>query len=169
MRVDFYILNTTDKQAELHFACRLAEKALSQDTTVYIHTHSEQDAEQLDDLLWSFSETSFIPHAIVGHPLVDDDVKVLIGFGEQRSPAGLLIKLAPLEHENNQYPRIAEIVSQDKNSLQASRKAYRHYQQAGFSVHHHNSPTKKNNNRPNLKLIKTDNHFKDNIEIKDHG
>ncbi|OAJ34841.1 DNA polymerase III subunit chi [Piscirickettsia salmonis] len=145
MRVDFYILNTPSKQAQYHFACRLAEKAVSQNTTVYIHTHSQADAEQLDDLLWSFNDTSFVPHAIVGHPMADEDVKVLIGFGEQHSPAGLLIKLAALKHENHLYSRIAEIVSQDKKSLQASRQAYRHYQQAGFTVHHHNSPSTNKN------------------------
>ena len=62
-RVDFYILAQPDERERQLLACKLAEKAWRPDHSVYIHTRDPADAEHLYDLLWTFRDGSFVPHA----------------------------------------------------------------------------------------------------------
>jgi DNA polymerase-3 subunit chi len=62
-RVDFYILPPGDERQRLVFACRLTEKAYRQGLTVYLRAGDETTASQLDQLLWTFRQGSFVPHA----------------------------------------------------------------------------------------------------------
>jgi len=61
-RIDFYVLAAPGASSRLHFACRLTEKAYGMDTNVYAHTSSPGQADQLDQLLWTFRDGSFVPH-----------------------------------------------------------------------------------------------------------
>ncbi len=69
-RVDFYVLQRADERSRHTLACKLAEKAYRLDNSVYIHAKTHQDAEHLNELLWTFRDGSFVPHALSG---VDDD------------------------------------------------------------------------------------------------
>src|SRR5882672_4387346 len=61
-RVDFYVLEGSEPRPRLVYACRLAEKAFLLEQRVSILTDSAEDAQQLDDLLWTFRDRSFVPH-----------------------------------------------------------------------------------------------------------
>lgn len=63
-RVDFYVLAGPKPAARLRFACRLAEKAYRLDHRVHLQTGSAAEAEQLDELLWTFRQGSFVPHEL---------------------------------------------------------------------------------------------------------
>ena len=95
-RVDFYILPDRAANSRPLLACRLAEKAYRLGHRVYIHVESAQQAQYLDDLLWSFRQGSFIPHGITP-PQPGDDTPVLIGW--QDAPAGATEVLINLSHE----------------------------------------------------------------------
>src|SRR5688572_11838026 len=60
-RVDFYVLSADAPDARLRYACRLAERAVEQGCQVYIQT---PDVQRLDDMLWTFSDGSFLPHEV---------------------------------------------------------------------------------------------------------
>ena len=133
MRVDFYILHTPDPTGRLQFACRLTEKAYGLDNTVYAHTATDTDAEQLDDLLWTFRQGSFIPHARVGNAAADGSAPVRIGTPSDSEREGdLLINLA---HEVPEFAagfaRVAEIVGGDDASVQAGRARFKQYRDQG--------------------------------------
>ena len=79
-RVDFYVLPDTADGARLEFACRIAEKAYTQAHRVYVHAASAAEAARLDELLWTFRDTSFVPHALAGAGISAADAPpVLIG------------------------------------------------------------------------------------------
>src|SRR5579863_3164613 len=63
-RVDFYVLKSAAAKQRWTFACRLIEKAYLRDLRVVIVNETLADAKQLDELLWTFNERSFIPHMI---------------------------------------------------------------------------------------------------------
>ena len=81
-QADFYIMKEAEDEQRFLIACRLTEKAMAQGLKVYIHTASEQSAQDMDDLLWSFKPESFIPHTIVGleDDMEDEEIPVLIGY-----------------------------------------------------------------------------------------
>jgi len=137
-RVDFYILPGRQAGSRSLLGCRLAEKAYGLGHTVYIHTASPEQAQHLDELLWTFRQGSFVPHAL--HPDADNEVPpVLIGW--QPDPlvnATLLINLseeAPAFLER--FERVAELVDQDEKTLDTSRDKFRRYRTQGCELHTH--------------------------------
>ena len=136
-RVDFYIL-TADESSRDRFACALTGKALCQGRQVYIHTGSRESALLLDDLLWTFRDISFIPHA-----LADDKAggngPVCIGWdGDSPVSGDVLINLGTdIPASAADFSRVMEIVVTDAASRQQSRDRYRRYRELGFELHSH--------------------------------
>src|SRR5580704_7975288 len=65
-RIDFYIIEEANPSARLRLACRLIEKAYKNKHRVYVHADSKAQAHQLDELLWTYREDSFLPHNLYG-------------------------------------------------------------------------------------------------------
>ena len=141
-QVDFYILKQAEEQERLFFACRLTEKAIHQGLKIYIHTDSEQVAQEMDDLLWSFKPDSFIPHAILGiddELTEDEDIPVFIGCGSDSGKnTGLLINLSQsIPDFYTNFSRIAEIVANSDDAKGRSREHWNTYKEKGFELKHH--------------------------------
>ncbi len=140
-QADFYIMKEAEDEQRFLIACRLTEKAMAQGLKVYIHTASEQSAQYMDDMLWSFKPESFIPHTIVGleDDMEDEEIPVLIGYEGNASTKGqLLINLCdkvPDGHEN--FDRIAEIVPNREEAKTTSREHWNTYKTLGFELKHH--------------------------------
>ncbi len=81
-QVDFYLLGAADRRARLTTACRLAEKACDQGLRVAVRTASPSETAELDELMWTYSDRSFVPHAVwPAEPAVADHTPVLIASG----------------------------------------------------------------------------------------
>ena len=138
MRVDFYILSATSENERLKFACRLTEKAYSLDNTVYAHTASPAEAEQLDAMLWTFRDGSFVPHQLLTTD-AERRAPVSVGSGNQHESTGdLLINLASAPPAfAGGFGRIAEIVAGDETSRQAGRERFKYYRDMGVTPETH--------------------------------
>lgn len=137
-KVDFYVLGTSGDRARQHFACRLAEKAYRLDNTIHIRTIDQRAAEQLDELLWTFRDGSFVPHELsVGGS--EPQSPITIGHGDSpRQKTDLLINLSneiPAGYDS--FPRVAEIVTSDDETRQQSRKRYARYRESGHTLETH--------------------------------
>lgn len=135
MVVDFYVLNeNSGQQQSLAFACQLIEKAYLQQQTVYVHTSSAEDAERIDNLLWTFKDDSFIPHALyqANDP---SPPAVQIGHGEALVKANILVNLCnKIPAFYQQYPRIIEIVFNDPIVQQLARERYKQYREQQYEI-----------------------------------
>lgn len=135
-KVDFYILDSALPGDALQYCCRLAEKALKNGMGIYIHCRSEQQTQELDKLLWSFSAESFVPHALksAGTP-----TRVVIGHDAAAPEAAeLLINLAPeIPDFFSRFQRVGEIVCREESWLQPSRSRYRFYKDRGYPLKTH--------------------------------
>src|SRR6188768_465855 len=79
-RVDFYVLSDDAPDDKLRVACRLIEKAFDSGARVYAHAASLSEAQRLDELLWTFSDRTFIPHEVTDNGTASHErVMVLIG------------------------------------------------------------------------------------------
>lgn len=133
-RVDFYILASTGQNSRLQFACRLTEKAYSQKHQIYAHTTSADEARELDELLWTFRQGSFVPHQLVTESM-DVRTPVRIGSPECADDAGeLLINLGPEAPKfAGNFARVAEIVDSSEASREAGRARFRQYKAMGYA------------------------------------
>ena len=138
IRIDFYLLEEGGPEARWLLACRLLEKAYARNHQVFVNCNHQEDAENLDELLWTFKDVSFIPHNLQGEG-PEPPPPVQIGFGkEPRGFHDLLMNLADnIPHYYQRFQRVIEIVSADEVSKEISRRHYRDYKGQGCNIHIH--------------------------------
>lgn len=134
-QINFYALSNQAGEARLQFACRLIEKAYSLGHAIYVQTESAQQAKALDELLWQFSPSSFVPHALLQ---TDSSASEAVLISEQPPAAkhqDVLLNLNSVPSEaHQQFSRINEIIAGDEQSLQQGRISYRFYKEKGYKA-----------------------------------
>ncbi len=138
-RVDFYVVKSSGADARLSVAARLTEKALGRGHRVFINCDSQYQLDTLDDYLWRFKPSSFVPHCPASN---DAEEQVVLGFDDAPgSHNDVLINLALAPPSFfARFERVAEVVTQDVDSLQALRHAWRHYKDRGYPLTKHDLP-----------------------------
>ena len=134
-RVDFYLVGSTDSRAWLTAACRLAEKACDQGLRVAVRTASPSQTAELDDLMWTFSDRSFVPHGVwPAEPEFAAETPVLIASSAlPDSHRDVLINLADdLPSDAERYGRVCEVVAGDEEAKRRARIRWRGYKDAGL-------------------------------------
>jgi DNA polymerase III subunit chi len=140
-QVDFYILENDSDDARLRFACRIVDKASQQDRHVFINSSSDVEAQKLDELLWTFSQGSFIPHKIVRQAAAAPPREPVV-IGLNQPPVGerwdVLINLAAeVPDFFSRYERVAEVVDGNAVRREQSRDRYRFYRDRGYKLNTH--------------------------------
>ena len=140
-RVDFYVLPDADAGARLRFACRLTEKAYKLDNKTHAHVSGAAQARQLDELLWTFRQGSFIPHEIADKAAESSTplAPVTIGHhGEAGFSGDLLINLADeIPPFFDQFARLAEIIDASVECRQRGRERFSFYRDNGYQPDTH--------------------------------
>jgi DNA polymerase-3 subunit chi len=149
-RVDFYILPDNASDGRELFACRLAEKVYNMGHTLYLHTDSVAQAKQIDELLWSYKESSFLPHAIEAgdqnNEPQNNAPKIIIGHNaatpaEPHSHCDVLINLAPdVPGFFSRFERVAELINQAEDLKVAGRERFKFYRDRGYQPETHKIP-----------------------------
>ncbi|MEZ5672285.1 MAG: DNA polymerase III subunit chi [Thiotrichaceae bacterium] len=138
LQVDFYILQSQNLQERERIACKLAEKAWQQSYRVFIYAESSTHAQQIDNLLWTFRQDSFVPHQIYGDS-VQPAMPIYIGY-DTNIAQGMtaLINLTDTVPEFFvQYQRVAEIVANVEVAILAGRERYRFYRDRQVALKTH--------------------------------
>lgn len=135
MIVHFHILENASGMQALIYACTLLEQAYQRNESVYVHTNSREDAEKLDNLLWTFRDDSFVPHQL-HDPNADLPPPIQIGHGA--IPQGKYKLLINLSREfptsYSQFNEVAEIVFADPLVQQLARDRFRQYRDQGHEL-----------------------------------
>lgn len=104
---------------------------------VFVKTKDEAETRLMDEIMWTFSDSSFLPHA-VENGAEDHDTPVRISHSTSVSRGYLLINLSDERPENIQnYERIAEIINDAPETLQLGRARYSAYKQDAYPLHFH--------------------------------
>jgi DNA polymerase III subunit chi len=136
-RVDFYVLEGSDARARLVYACRLIDKAFGLKQAVYVHLGSSSEAQAFDDLLWTYHDRSFVPHALHGTDAAAT-APVVLGHDADAPDADLLVNLAPDVPEFfTRYARVAEFVDADPVRREEGRRRYASYRERGVKPETH--------------------------------
>lgn len=135
-KVGFYVIQATEPGKRLEVATRLADKAFQRGHRIFINAVDEQQARSLDELLWSFRPSSFMPHGLHGQEHSDT---IAIGWGQEpNNHNDLLINLQlDIPPFFSRFSRVAEVVTQDPASLEALRASWKFYQSRGYELEKH--------------------------------
>ncbi|MEH6552081.1 MAG: DNA polymerase III subunit chi [Pseudomonadales bacterium] len=133
--IEFHILASTDDSSRLRYCCQLSEALWRKGRQVHIHATNAEQAEQLDQLMWTFRDNSFVPHAQLNKT---GAVNISIGYDEQQPASDdVMINLThPVPDYFSRFHDVLEIVIEQTGIKQQTRDNYRFYQQRGYPLAH---------------------------------
>lgn len=143
-QVDFYVLARAQASDKYNYACRIANKAHEHGLKVYMQTDEAAQSSLLDAMLWTFSQSSFVPHAIYpgpGQEAESDLERYPVQIGHEDAPDGcvdLLISLrqeAPADYAR--FGRVAELIVDEAADKSAGRRRFRFYREQGVTPRTH--------------------------------
>ncbi len=125
---------------KIHYTCRWVRKALanSSDCRVVIYATDRNLLNRLDDTLWTFSDSDFLPHAVIGDRHAARCPVILTSSDTGELPhSQILLNLSPdIPAFYAQFERLLELVSTDPADTEAGRQRYVHYRERGYTLHH---------------------------------
>lgn len=133
-RIDFYQIENDESAAA--FACRLIDKVYRLGLKIYVHTRSQEEAAEIDDMLWTFRPDRFVPHACKE---TGESAAIMIGCDDEPAEHHeVLVNLSGEVPEFfSRFERVAEVVPYDKRSRDAARSNYKFYKDRGYPLQYH--------------------------------
>ena len=138
VRIDFYVLEADATDGRLRLACKIIDRAYRNGHTAYLWARDDHETNLLDDLLWTFSQNSFVPHCRNNH---NSDLTTPVHIGHhppQSGSAEVVVSVAdrPVEDYSN-FLRIAEVVGFDEAEKQSGRSRFKFYRDQGLELETH--------------------------------
>jgi DNA polymerase III subunit chi len=145
-RIDFHS-NVSDK---LEYVCRLVRKIWSatvegESPRNIVVLGEMADLKKLDELLWTFSPTDFLPHCFIDDegasetPIVlADSFAAAIASDTPHADVFIHIGMQMPEHVVAllaRFPRLLEVVTTNETERLAGRERYKAYRDLGHELH----------------------------------
>jgi DNA polymerase-3 subunit chi len=143
-QVDFYLIENQVNNGRFKLASRLAKKLQTLQQSTLLMVDDEEQLEQLDQTLWTFSDTSFVAHdrkpdAGSGsysktHIAIERDLAEVTADNQY----DVLITLTDaVPRTAEKFARIAEIIEPDEASRTAGRARFKVYKEQEFELKTH--------------------------------
>jgi len=134
-RADFYLIAKPRFLTEpLKLVCELARKAYDSNQPTLILARDQAQAEELDDLLWSFDPDAYIPHQIAGNDEDDEETPVLLATPDSDTPSRpLVINLRDAAWQGA-CQRVLEVVPADPSAREPLRERWKQYKAMGLEL-----------------------------------
>ena len=145
-RIDFHS-NVSDK---LEYVCRLTRKIWSttpegQPVRNIVIVGDRADLKKLDELMWTFSSTDFLPHCFIADEAAPETPIVLsenfaAGALNTIPHADVMIHLGMNMPQDvpalvERFPRIVEVVTVNEAERLSGRERYKAYRALGHELH----------------------------------
>ena len=138
-RVDFYVIESDAPRERLRTACRVVEKAYQAGNTVLVWHTDLEELRDLDELLWTFGDGSFVPHEAITSAGFAAAPVLLTSSPTPAGGCDVLVNLAPeVPACVTEARRVAEFIDGDPARRQAGRARFRTYKDRGWSPTTHN-------------------------------
>ena len=134
-RADFYLIAKPRFLTEpLKLVCELARKAYDSNQPTLILARDQAQAEELDDLLWSFDPDAYIPHQIAGSDEDDEETPVLLATPESDTPSRPLVINRRDAAWEGACQRVLEVVPADPSAREPLRERWKQYKAMGLEL-----------------------------------
>jgi DNA polymerase-3 subunit chi len=138
-RVDFYVMEDASPRARLRIACRVVEKAYLAGQTVLVWHTEPEELREFDDMLWTFSDGSFVPHEALAASGFEAAPVLLSAGAAPPGAVDVLVNLAAdIPACASVAQRVAEFIDGDPARRQAGRGRFRVYKERGLQPVTHN-------------------------------
>jgi len=134
--VEFHILSESGDGARMRHACQLVDAAYSEGKRVAVQVSDNNDAQKLDEMLWTFRDQAFIPHEIAtpaspSHPRI----MAVIGTAIPSTFSTHCINIgSSIPDGLESLERVIEVVDADTLRKQQARERYKQYRDRGCQL-----------------------------------
>lgn len=137
-RADFYLIGKPRfRDQPLLLVCELARKASDAGLPMLVLCASTAQAEQLDDLLWSFDPDAYVAHQIAGADEDEEEVPVLLAAPEHDAPLRPMVLNLRDAAVPDGFERVLEVVPADDSARGPLRERWKQYVARGLDVKKH--------------------------------
>ena len=132
----FHHFESIERKDFLIYVCKLIEKGYKQNINpIFIKTDTQTQAEELDKLLWTFRQESYIPHTLVDQDS-NNTQPVQIGWIDNEiDDAEAIINLSDgMPDISNDLKKIHEIIDNIDEKKEKARERWKKYKSIGFNI-----------------------------------
>lgn len=135
----FHILRQNTPTARHLHTAKLVNKAWQQGDRVCVACDTDEQAKELDELIWNLSPDSFIPHSIVSEPSepCTDPVAILLHPPKAEDWDTVIILSRTLPENADQFKRLALVAHNDPVILEQARTHFRQLRALGIEPRVH--------------------------------
>lgn len=127
----------TGAQHRLRMACQIVSRHYLAGERLMIYVSDAQRLAYVDQMLWSFEKTAFVPHVLAGHARADAAPVVLAQDVAQLVQGGPAV-LLNLDHDivppSAGAVQILEVVSEHAQDRAAARRRWQQYRAQGHDL-----------------------------------
>lgn len=129
----FYLIAGTKKNDALTACCPVVARLYQEKRTVYLHTSNQEDAEILDEKLWSFSKESFVPHNLTSEIALPRP-PVQIGWNKPAIGCEILFYFTPqCPPFFAKFASVVTFIPNDEQLLIYAREQYRFFKKQNIA------------------------------------
>ena len=132
----FHHFESIERKDFLIYVCKLIEKGYKQNINpIYIKTDTQKQAEELDKILWTFRQESYIPHTLVDQ-VSNNTQPVQIGWIDNEiEDAEAIINLSNgMPDISKHLKKIHEIIVNIDERKEKARERWKKYKSIGFNI-----------------------------------
>ncbi|PAV24532.1 DNA polymerase III subunit chi [Tamilnaduibacter salinus] len=133
----FHLIPSPSDQARLQYAARLTEKAWREGDRVCLFCGSDDQAQQADDVLWSFRPDSFLPHALEADAGPGERVVISCHQPAASEWDTVIVLGDQLPADADRFKRLALIANDDPQTLSSARSHFRQLREMGIEPQVH--------------------------------
>ena len=135
----FHHFESIERKDFLIYVCKLIEKGYKQNINpIFIKTDTQKQAEEIDKILWTFRQESYIPHTLVDQDS-NNTQPVQIGWIDNEiEDAEAIINLSDgMPDISNHLKKIHEIIENIDEKKDKARERWKKYKSIGFNIKAH--------------------------------
>ncbi len=131
-KVSFYLFEKSPER-QVESACRLSRKILRQSERVWMLCDDAELRQQLDERLWSFDASSFLPHGID-----QPQASICISAQKPKQADWIIFNFNSEALEPDpKFSHIIEIIENNETAKQIGRKKFKQYRSYGLVPNTH--------------------------------
>ncbi len=129
--VTFYHVKTPQQMGKLRLVCQLASTAYKKGHKVYVRARDDKQCDLLNQMLWTFAASSFVPHTSLTEDRDPDLEKFPVVIGAEHPPEKFSDVLITLQDEIPSYAyrfqRVVEPVDADARDEARAKAKFAEY------------------------------------------
>ncbi len=130
-RVTFYQLRTRQPDGKFRLACHIVNTAFKNGHKVYVNVENQAQCAYLNELLWKFSQNSFIPHTVFLETVPIDTEKFPVVVGSTQPSQNfndvLVTLLDDVPDFIHQFSRVVEPIDADERDIEKAKLRSKKY------------------------------------------